>query len=142
MSSLNMVQVIGNLGRDPETHYTASGVAITNVSVAATDKWKSDGETKEHTEWFRIVFFDKLAEIASEYLKKGAKVYVGGKLRTRKWTDKDGNDRYTTEVIGDKLVMLGGREQGDEPRQSAERPATKPASAPTNMADMEDDIPF
>jgi len=156
MASINKVIIVGNLGADPETRYMPSGEAVTNVRVATTDRWKdkASGEMKEATEWHRIAFFGRLAEISGEYLKKGSQIYVEGKLRTRKWQDKDGNDRYSTEIIGDTMQMLGRREGGGEPRAEgagtprAERaasggesraPAKKPAG---KFDDMEDDIPF
>ncbi len=160
MASVNKVILIGNLGRDPETRYTADGAAITNITIATSDRWKdkATGEMKEATEWHRIAFFGRLAEIAGEYLKKGRPVYVEGRLRTRKWQDKEGQDRYTTEVIADNMQMLGSREGmggatggdfegGDEsraparssPASSSARPASK--STPS-VAEMDDDIPF
>ena len=155
MASVNKVILIGNLGRDPETRYTADGAAITNITIATSDRWKdkASGEMKEATEWHRVAFFGRLAEIAGEYLKKGRPVYVEGKLRTRKWQDKDGQDRYTTEIIADNMQMLGSREgmgggadfeAGEEsraPRSSA--PATRtPAKSTAGVADIDDDIPF
>src|SRR6185369_5609994 len=112
MASVNKVIVVGNLGRDPETRYMPDGGAITNVSVATSFQWtdKASGEKKEETEWHRVVFRGRLAEIAGEYLKKGRSVYVEGRLRTRKWQDKDGQDRYTTEIVADQMQMLGNRE--------------------------------
>ena len=109
MASVNKVILVGNLGRDPETRYSPDGSAITNVSIATTDTWKdkATGEKKENTEWHRLVFFNRLAEIAGEYLKKGSQIYVEGKLKTRKWTDKEGQEKYTTEVVVD--VMHGFR---------------------------------
>jgi len=161
MASVNKVIIVGNLGADPETRYMPSGEAVTNVRVATTDRWKdkASGDTKEATEWHRIAFFGRLAEISGEYLKKGSQIYVEGKLRTRKWQDKDGNDRYSTEIIGDTMQMLGRREGGGEPRVesagasrgegagaargegagAARAPAKKPAG---KFDDMEDDIPF
>ncbi len=158
MASVNKVILIGNLGRDPETRYTADGAAITNITIATSDRWKdkASGEMKESTEWHRVAFFGRLAEIAGEYLKKGRPVYVEGRLRTRKWQDKDGQDRYTTEIVAENMQMLGSREGmgggapdfdggQDEPRSAPARssggakPASKPASS---MADMDDDIPF
>ena len=152
MASVNKVIVVGNLGADPETRFLPSGEAVTNIRVATTDKWKdkSSGEMKEATEWHRISFFGRLAEVAGEYLKKGSQVYVEGSLRTRKWQDKDGQDRYSTEIRADVMQMLGRREGGGEPR--AERPepamaksgeAKAPAKKPAGkFDDMEDDIPF
>ncbi|CAB1370767.1 single-stranded DNA-binding protein [Denitratisoma oestradiolicum] len=156
MASVNKVILVGNLGKDPEVRYAPSGDAITNITVATTDNWKdkATGEKREATEWHRVVFFGKLAEIAGQYLKKGSQVYVEGSLRTRKWQDKDGQDRYTTEIRADAMQMLGRREGmggGDQesrssaPRSSApSRPAPAPASAPTGggLGDFEDDIPF
>src|SRR3954469_12578212 len=118
MASVNKVIVVGNLGADPETRFLPSGEAVTNIRVATTDKWKdkASGEMKEATEWHRISFFGRLAEVAGEYLKKGSQVYVEGSLRTRKWQDKDGQDRYSTEIRADVMQMLGRREGGGEPR--------------------------
>src|SRR5258705_12590267 len=111
MASVNKVILIGNLGRDPETRYMPDGGAITNISVATTDVWKDkNGEKQEKTEWHRVAFFGKLAEIAGEYLKKGSQVYVEGRLQTRKWQDKDGNDKYTTEIVAQQMQMLGSRQ--------------------------------
>jgi single-strand DNA-binding protein len=114
MASVNKVILIGNLGRDPEVRYTPNGSAVCNVSLATTRNWKSkdSGERQEETEWHRVVFFDRLAEIAGEYLKKGRPVYVEGRLKTRKWTDKDGVEKYTTEIFADQMQLLGGREEG------------------------------
>jgi single-strand DNA-binding protein len=156
MASVNKVIIVGNLGRDPETRYMPSGDAMTNIAVATTDKWKdkASGEQKEATEWHRIAFFGKLAEIAGQYLKKGSQVYIEGKLRTRKWTDKEGVEKYTTEIIADTMQMLGSRQGmgggagmdegqgggGARPSAPASRPAaSKPA---TSFSDMDDDIPF
>jgi single-strand DNA-binding protein len=157
MASVNKVILIGNLGRDPETRYSADGAAITNIRIATTDSWKdkTTGEKKEQTEWHTVVFFGRLAEIAGEYLRKGRPVYVEGRLRTRKWQDKEGQDRYTTEIVADQMQMLGSREgmgggapSGDfedapsapaPARSGGARPAAKPAA---NIADMDDDIPF
>ena len=151
MASVNKVILVGNLGRDPETRYMPDGAAITNVSVATSFQWndKTSGEKKEETEWHRVVFRAKLAEIAGEYLKKGSQVYIEGRLRTRKWQDKDGQDRYTTEIVADRMQMLGSRAGAGEPR--AEAPAESRAAEPKAAAakkpagkfdDMEDDIPF
>jgi single-strand DNA-binding protein len=158
MASVNKVILVGNLGRDPETRYMPDGAAITNVSVATSFQWndKASGEKKEETEWHRVVFRGKLAEIAGEYLKKGSQVYVEGSLRTRKWQDKDGQDRYTTEIMADRMQMLGSRSGAGEPRgeprgePATESKAAEPRSAPAPAAkkpagkfdDMEDDIPF
>jgi single-strand DNA-binding protein len=116
MASVNKVILIGNLGKDPETRYLPSGDAVTNISVATTDTWKDkSGEKQEHTEWHRVAFFGKVAEIAGEYLKKGSPVYVEGRIRTRKWQDKEGNDKYSTEIVADRMQLLGGRGGSGEP---------------------------
>src|SRR4026208_395663 len=122
MASVNKVIIVGNLGRDPETRYLPSGEAVTNISVATTETWKDkvSGEKKEATEWHRISFFGKLAEIAGEYLKKGSQVYVEGQLRTRKYQDKEtGKDRYSTEIRADRMQMLGSRAGAGAPRAGA-----------------------
>jgi single-strand DNA-binding protein len=158
MASVNKVILIGNLGRDPEVRYAPSGSAICNVTLATTRNWKNrdSGERQEETEWHRVVFYDRLAEIAGEYLKKGRPVYVEGRLKTRKWTDKDGVDKYTTEIIAEQMQLLGSREGmggapsddgGDRPARSAPAPrASAPKPAPkassTGFDDMDDDIPF
>src|SRR5688572_17697821 len=157
MASVNKVILIGNLGRDPETRYMPDGGAITNISVATTDTWKDkQGEKQEKTEWHRVAFFGKLAEIAGEYLKKGSQVYVEGRLQTRKWQDKDGNDKYTTEIVADRMQMLGSRQGmggGSAPDRdmgeaggggASPRAAGKPAAAKPGgkFDDFEDDIPF
>src|SRR5689334_6492369 len=112
MASVNKVIIVGNLGRDPETRYATSGSAICNITVATSRQWKdkTSGEKKEETEWHRVVFYDRLAEIAGEYLKKGRPVYVEGRLKTRKWQDKEGVDRYTTEIVAEEMQLLGSRE--------------------------------
>jgi len=153
MASINKVIVVGNLGADPETRYLPSGEAVTNIRVATTDRWKdkASGEMKEATEWHRIAFFGRLAEIAGEYLKKGSQVYVEGSLRTRKWQDKEGHDRYSTEIRGDVMQMLGSRPGAGEPRsapaeaaESRSEPASRPAAKKPagKFDDMADDIPF
>ena len=157
MASVNKVILVGNLGADPETRYQTSGDAIANIRVATTDRWKdkASGEMKEATEWHRIAFFGRLAEIAGEYLKKGSQVYVEGRIRTRKWQDKEGQDRYTTEIVADSMQMLGSRAGSGEPRaergepsstaKAAEPRAEAPAAAKKpagKFDDMEDDIPF
>lgn len=153
MASVNKVILIGNLGRDPETRYSPDGAPITNVSIATSRKYKdASGQLQEETEWHRVVFFGRLAEIAGEYLRKGRPVYVEGRLKTRKWTDKEGNDKYSTEIVAENMQMLGSREGGgglDADEASArggQREAARPAggakqSAP-NIAEMDDDIPF
>lgn len=154
MASVNKVILVGNLGRDPEVKYSADGVAICNLSLATTSSWKdkATGEKREETEWHRVVMYSRLAEIAGEYLAKGRSVYIEGRLKTRKWQDKDtGADRYATEVVADQMQMLGGK--GDEvDREPSQRPAARQApqqrqpaqqAAPAaNLADMDDDIPF
>lgn len=174
MASVNKVILVGNLGRDPEVRYFPNGGAVCNVTLATTRNWKSKdtGERQEETEWHRVVFRDKLAEIAGQYLRKGRSVYVEGRLKTRKWQDKEGRDSYTTEILVDEMQMLGGREGmggpggaaegGDDtgggyepaperraaPAPRAPAPAPRaPASAPapksaTGFDDMDDDIPF
>jgi single-strand DNA-binding protein len=150
MASVNKVILVGNLGADPETRYMPSGDAITNIRIATTDRWKdkASGEMKEATEWHRIAFFGRLAEIAGQYLKKGSQVYVEGRIRTRKWQDKDGQDRYSTEIVADAMQLLGKREgMGDAPPRESSEPApaqAKPAAKKpaTSLADMDDDIPF
>jgi single-strand DNA-binding protein len=158
MASVNKVIIVGNLGRDPETRYLPSGEAVTNISVATTETWKdkASGEKKEATEWHRVAFFGKLAEIAGEYLKKGSQVYIEGQLRTRKYQDKEtGKDRYSTEIRADRMQMLGSRAGAGVPSDEAGgEPATRAAGAPKQPAaaaakkpagkfdDMEDDIPF
>ena len=124
MASVNKVILVGNLGRDPETRYMPDGAAITNVSVATSFQWndKASGEKKEETEWHRVVFRGKLAEVAGEYLKKGSQVYVEGRLRTRKWQDKEGQDKYTTEIMADRMQMLGSRAGAGEPRGEPTEP--------------------
>jgi single-strand DNA-binding protein len=154
MASVNKVIIVGNLGRDPETRYAPEGGAITNISVATTDQWKdkTSGEKQERTEWHRVVFFNRLAEIAGEYLKKGSQVYVEGALRTRKWQDKEGKERYTTEIVAERMQMLGSRQgagdaasrgAGDEDKAPVGVAEGKPAKKPAGkFDDMDDDIPF
>ncbi|WP_454676639.1 single-stranded DNA-binding protein [Achromobacter marplatensis] len=157
MASVNKVILVGNLGREPEVRYNPEGGAICNISVATTSSWKdkATGEKREETEWHRVVMYNRLAEIAGEYLKKGRAVYIEGRLKTRKWQDKDtGADRYATEVVADQMQMLGGK--GDEvDREPAQRPAARQsqpqrqpaqqAAPAANLADMDDfdsEIPF
>lgn len=153
MASVNKWIGIGNLGKDPDMRYTASGEAICNFSIACTESWKDKqtGEKKEQTEWVRISFFGKIAEICGQYLKKGSQVYIEGSLRTRKWTDKDGQERYTTEIRGDEMKMLGSRQGMGSPASSAggfdNEPADYAPAAPKNKPkpafdDLGDDIPF
>jgi single-strand DNA-binding protein len=131
MSSLNKVQLIGHLGRDPEVRYTPDGNAVSNLQVATTRVWKDkNGERQEDTEWTRVVLYDRRAEIASDFLKKGSQCYVEGYLRTRKWSDKDGVDRYTTEVVGTDLILLGSKPGIEKQGQaSADQVAAAPAEA-------------
>jgi len=159
MASVNKVILIGNLGRDPETRSTPSGSQVCNVTIATSRNWKdkNSGDRVEETEWHRVVFYDRLAEIAGEYLRKGRPVYVEGRLKTRKWTDKDGVEKYTTEIIAEQMQLLGSREgmgsgpdEGGAPRERAsapQRPAAGNRPAPaskssTGFDDMDDDIPF
>jgi single-strand DNA-binding protein len=132
MASVNKVIVVGNLGADPETRFLPSGEAVTNIRVATTDKWKdkASGEMKEATEWHRISFFGRLAEVAGEYLKKGSQVYVEGSLRTRKWQDKDGQDRYSTEIRAD-VMQMSAASRGPRPRRNPPRRRSRPASSTT-----------
>lgn len=153
MASVNKVIIVGNLGRDPEMKYLPSGDAICSITVATTDTWKdkASGEKKEQTEWHRITFFGKLAEVVGQYVKKGSAIYVEGSLRTRKYTDKDGVEKYATDIKADNMQMLGGRQGGDDAGGGA-RPAPARSGpgqashqghpAQNNFADMDDDIPF
>ncbi len=140
---VNKVIVVGNLGQDPETRYMPSGSAVTNLRIATNESWKDKqtGEQKDRTEWHSVAMFGRLAEISAEYLRKGSQVYIEGKLRTRKWQDKDGNDRYTTEIIADEMQMLGGRSGGGAPVMSDSPPASAPPPQPSGD-DFDDDIPF
>ena len=142
---INKVILVGNLGADPETRYMPSGSAVTNLSVATSESWKDKqtGEQKERTEWHKVAMFNRLAEIAAEYLRKGSQVYIEGKLRTRKWQDRDGNDRWTTEIIADEMQMLGGRGGGgggSMPMNQDSGPSSPPPQAGPD--DFDDDIPF
>ncbi len=144
---INKVILVGNLGADPETRYMPSGSAVTNLSVATSEQWKDkqSGEQKERTEWHKVAMFNRLAEIAAEYLRKGSQVYIEGKLRTRKWQDRDGNDRWTTEIIADEMQMLGGRGGGGSaPMPSDSGPSGGPSGGPPQSPpdDFDDDIPF
>ena len=157
MASVNKVIIVGNLGRDPEMRSFPDGGSICNVAIATSRQWKdkTSGEKQEETEWHRVVFRDRLAEIAGEYLKKGRSVYVEGRLKTRKWTDKDGVEKYSTEIIATDMQLLGSREGlggGDEmgagqrsapaSRPAAGRPSSAPSKSSTGFDDMDDDIPF
>lgn len=150
MASINKVIIIGNLGQDPETKYMPNGDAVTRITLATTDTWKDkNGEKQEKTEWHRVVFYRKLAEIAGEYLKKGRSVYVEGRLQTKKWTDKNGIERYTTEIVADSMQMLGSgqKQSGSFDQAPATANNTNTAGASRNATgsgfdDMKDDIPF
>ena len=143
---VNKVILVGNCGKDPETRYMPSGNAVTNVSIATSEQWtdKQSGQKQERTEWHNVVFFNRLAEIAGEYLRKGSQIYVEGSLRTRKWQDKSGQDRYTTEIVASEMQMLGSRGGGGDyssaPPQSGSQSAA-PQSAPVDDS-FDDDIPF
>ena len=156
MASLNQCSFIGNLGADPEVRSLGNGGKVVNLRLACSETWKdkNSGERREETEWHRVVFYNRLAEIAGEYLKKGRPVYIEGRLKTRKWQNKEGVDQYTTEIIADQMQMLGGRDgaeggmgggESQAPRQvrapQAQRPAA-PSAPAANLADMDDDIPF
>ncbi len=159
MASINKVILVGNLGQDPEVKYMPSGGAVTNISIATTDTWKdkATGEKKENTEWHRVVFFNRLAEIVGEYLRKGSQVYIEGNLRTRKWQDQNGVDKYTTEIVAREMQMLGGRTGGssdfnqapqkESGSQGGQKPVQKAPSQentppPQNFDNFDDDIPF
>lgn len=154
MASVNKVILVGNLGKDPETRYMPNGEGVTSASLATTETWKDkEGNKQEATEWHRLVFYRKLSEIAAKYLKKGSQIYIEGKLRTRKWQDKDGIDRYTTEIIVDEMKMLGKREggggvphpAGDNGSSSRPQGGAAGNSQPAgggNFNDFDDDIPF
>ena len=170
MASVNKVILVGNLGADPETRYLPSGDAVSNIRLATTDRYKdkASGEMKEQTEWHRVSFFGRLAEIVNEYLKKGSSVYIEGRIRTRKWTDQAGQERYSTEIVADQMQMLGGRAAGDqrpssaddfesarsqrEPRQENGRPSSTNAASRSSQpstssggggfSEYDDDIPF
>ena len=146
MASLNKVHLIGNAGRDPELRYTPSGSAICNISLATSRSWKdkTSSEKVEETEWHRVVFYDKLAEIVGEYVKKGKTLYVEGRLKTRKWQDKEGRDVYTTEVIAEQMQLLGGREEAAAPPAPARSapPGRAPAKPVAASDDVDSDIPF
>lgn len=152
MASICKVILLGSLGADPEVRYMPNGGAVANLSVATNSRWtdKASGQKKEKTEWHRVVLYNRIAEIAGEYLRKGSSVYLEGRLETRKWTDKDGIDRYTTEVIADQMQLLGGRgESQDQQRQpqnnhqpSQQRQAQRPPAGGGGVADLDSDIPF
>ncbi len=149
MASVNKVILIGNLGKDPETRYMSNGDAVTNITVATTDIWKDkNGEKQEKTEWHRVTFYRKLAEIAGEYLKKGRSVYIEGRLETRKWTDKNGVERYTTDIIANDMKMLGARsgsgsfESSEHEEDNSISPRSSQVKKSNGFDDMDDDIPF
>jgi single-strand DNA-binding protein len=148
---VNKAIIIGNLGNDPDMRYTAGGAAVANISIATAESWrdKESGEQQERTEWHRVVAFGRLAEIIGEYLRKGSQVYIEGRIQTRKWQDKEGQDRYTTEIVANELQMLGGKgggsanyESAPQPQQSAPAPQAAASSKPTPADDFDDDIPF
>ena len=163
MASVNKVIIVGNLGKDPEVRYLPSGSAVCNISVATSRQWKdkTSGEKQAETEWHRITFFDRMAEIAGEYLKKGGSVYVEGRLKTRKYTDKDGVEKYATDIVATEMQLLGGRDGGGSgggydddmgasaaaprsapPQRSAPPPKPAASKSSTGFDDMDDDIPF
>lgn len=155
MASINKVILVGNLGQDPEVKYMPSGGAVANISIATTDSWKdkATGEKKDKTEWHRVVFFNRLAEIVGEYLRKGSQVYIEGNLRTRKWQDQGGQERYTTEIVAREMQMLGSRaggssdfqqspSQSSAPAQASQKPAQQSSEPPQNFDNFDDDIPF
>jgi single-strand DNA-binding protein len=148
---INKVILVGNLGQEPDTRYMPSGAAVTNISVATNESWKDKetGEQVDRTEWHRVAFFNRLAEIAGEYLHKGSQVYIEGRLRTRKWQDKEGHDRYTTEIIADEMQMLGSRGGGayegsaqDNIQKNTESAPAPQSGSPRPAAEFDDDIPF
>ena len=151
MAAVNKVILVGNLGADPEVRYMTNGDAVANIRLATTESWKdkASGEKREMTEWHRVVFYRRLAEIVGQYLKKGSSVYVEGRIRTRKWQDKEGQERYTTEIEAEEMKMLGSRQGQGEPSYGGDAPApsyggAKPAAAAKkpSFEDMDDDIPF
>ncbi|MDH4049795.1 MAG: single-stranded DNA-binding protein [Gammaproteobacteria bacterium] len=141
---INKVIIVGNLGNDPETRYMPSGSAVTNLSVATNESWKDKqtGEQKDRTEWHKVAMFGRLAEIAAEYLRKGSQVYIEGKLRTRKWQDKEGQDRYTTEIVADEMQMLGGRTGGGGGAPAMNDSSDRSPPPRASGDDFDDDIPF
>ncbi len=140
---INKVILVGNLGADPDTRYMPSGSAVTNIRVATSESWKdkNTGDQQDRTEWHSVAFFGRLAEVAAEYLRKGSQVYIEGKLRTRKWQDRDGNDRWSTEVIASEMQMLGSRPGSGAPAQAA-APAAVADAPPAPSPEFDDDIPF
>ena len=150
MSGVNKVILVGRIGKDPETRYMTNGDAVTNATLATSENWKDkSGEKQERTEWHNLVFYRRLAEIAGEYLRKGSQVYIEGKIQTRKWQDKEGRDRYTTEIVVNEMQMLGSKSGGGsfevvENQAPRRAPAAQPAAAPAkgNFDSFDDDIPF
>ncbi len=149
MASVNKVIIVGNVGRDPETRRLPSGDAVTNISIATTDRYrdKQSGEMRENTEWHRVALFGKVAEVAEKYLRKGSQVYVEGRLRTRKWTDQSGQEKYSTEIVAETMQMLGGKASGSSDAgmsagSSMSAPKSNPPSGGANLSDIDDDIPF
>lgn len=148
MASVNKVILIGRVGKDPETRYLSNGDAVTNITVATSENWKDkNGEKQEKTEWHQICFYRKLAEIVGEYVKKGGQIFIEGKLETRKYTDKNGIERYTTQIVADEMKMLGSRQGGSGNEEHSNQSDAKPAregrpSTGTGFDDMKDDIPF
>lgn len=143
MASVNKVILVGNLGANPESRFAPSGDAICNISVATTETWKdkNTGDKKESTEWHKVCFYGKLAEIAGQYLRKGSQVYIEGSLRTRKWTDKDGQEKYSTEIRADEMKMLGGKPEG-QPQAAAPRQQAPAQQQADSFGDFSDDVPF
>jgi len=150
---VNKAILVGNLGNDPDMRYTAGGAAVANISIATAESWKdkNTGEQQERTEWHRVVFFGRLAEIVGEYLRKGSQVYVEGRLQTRKWTNKEGHDQYTTEIVASEMQMLGGKGGGgsanydsssQQQQNNAPAPQAASAASPAPADDFDDDIPF
>jgi single-strand DNA-binding protein len=143
MASVNKAIIIGHIGADPEVRVMQDGDAVCKISVATTESWKDkDGEKQERTEWHRVVFFGKLADIAVRYLKRGSQVYIEGRLRTRKWQDKEGSDRYTTEIIADEMRMLGKRDGEQTAPRAEDPPKQKKGKSGSAFDDFEDDLPF
>ena len=142
MASVNKAIIVGNLGRDPEMRYLPSGEAVANLAIATTDKYKNkSGEMVESTEWHKVSFFGRLGEVCGEYLKKGSQVYIEGSIRTRKYTDKDGVEKYSTEIRGDRMQMLGSKGEPSA-EQMRNRAAAKEVNKPSGFDDMDDTIPF
>ena len=144
MASVNKTIIVGNVGRDPETRYMPSGDAVTNISVATTDRYKDKqtGDMRENTEWHRIAFFGKLAEIVGQYIKKGSQIYVEGRLRTRKWTDASGVEKYSTEIVAESMQMLGGKPSGGAEVPEGYSKAQHTPAPEGGLGAMDDDIPF